>query len=190
LILGSNRHDETMNQNTIMKLLTFLCYFPTLHGFLVPSTLRHPRRHQLAASSSSSGGVSSTDPILRRIDKWACVKGCGACCKLGPLDSRPDLPTYLTPDELALYTSMIGPDDWCKHFDQEKRLCTIYDTRPTFCVVDPKKYKTMFNVDEDDLNNFCQFCCTEQIADVYGEDSPEMEAFDLVIDGLETEVDL
>ena len=34
--------------------------------------------------------------ILRRVDKWACVKNCGACCKLGPLDSRPDLESYLT----------------------------------------------------------------------------------------------
>jgi hypothetical protein len=31
------------------------------------------------------------DVILRRVDKWACVRNCGACCKLGPLDSRPDL---------------------------------------------------------------------------------------------------
>jgi len=44
--------------------------------------------------SSSSDEFSSL--ILRRVDKWACVKNCGACCKLGPLDSRPDLETYLT----------------------------------------------------------------------------------------------
>ena len=34
--------------------------------------------------------------ILRRVDNWACVRNCGACCKLGPLDSRPDLDSYLT----------------------------------------------------------------------------------------------
>ena len=36
--------------------------------------------------------------------------------------------------------------------------------------------------------DFCKFCCTEQIADVYGEDSEEMIRFEDVIDGLETEV--
>ena len=38
------------------------------------------------------------------------------------------------------------------------------------------------------LQDFCKFCCTEQIADVYGEDSEEMIRFEDVIDGLETEV--
>jgi hypothetical protein len=38
--------------------------------------------------------------------------------------------------------------------------------------------------------DFCKFCCEEQIADVYGEDSEEMERFEIVIEGLETEVDL
>ena len=36
------------------------------------------------------------DGILRRVDKWACIKDCGACCKLGPLEDRPDLSEYLT----------------------------------------------------------------------------------------------
>jgi hypothetical protein len=38
------------------------------------------------------------------------------------------------------------------------------------------------------VQGFCTFCCTEQIADVYGEDSDEMIRFEDVIDGLETEV--
>eukprot|EP00596_Hydrurales_sp_CCMP1899_P008126 CAMPEP_0119044132 /NCGR_PEP_ID=MMETSP1177-20130426/28958_1 /TAXON_ID=2985 /ORGANISM="Ochromonas sp, Strain CCMP1899" /LENGTH=48 /DNA_ID= /DNA_START= /DNA_END= /DNA_ORIENTATION= len=46
----------------------------------------------------------------------------------------------------------------------------------------------MFGVEEEDMNGFCTFCCTEQIADVYGEDSDEMIRFEDVIDGLETEV--
>ena len=45
--------------------------------------------------AESSDGALDTF-ILRRVDKWACVKNCGACCKLGPLDSRPDLESYLT----------------------------------------------------------------------------------------------
>jgi hypothetical protein len=30
------------------------------------------------------------------------------------------------------------------------------------------------------VKDFCKFCCTEQIADVYGEDSAEMERFETV----------
>lgn len=111
---------------------------------------------------------------------------------------------------------MIGDDDWCINYDKESRMCKIYETRPEFCVVDPRKFKTMFGVEQEDLNvraslrsdlilylkaqccglilltsiaqDFCKFCCTEQIADVYGEDSDEMIRFEDVIDGLETEV--
>lgn len=43
--------------------------------------------------SKRFSAVVGEPEILRKIDEWACVKGCGACCKLGPLDSRPDLAT-------------------------------------------------------------------------------------------------
>ena len=162
-------NSQISSSSLFVIVLLFLCS-TSVYSFRPRKS--HSLRHIVRVSSTSP---SSTDPILRRIDKWACVKGCGACCKLGPIDSRPELASYLTTTELDLYKSMIGEDDWCKHFDQTNRMCTIYDSRPTFCVVDPKKYKTMFDVDQEDLNNFCQFCCTEQIADVYGEDSPEME---------------
>lgn len=55
-------------------------------------------------------------------------------------------------DELATYVSMIGEDDWCVNYDKEKRMCGIYETRPGFCVVDPRKFKTMFGVEQEDLN--------------------------------------
>ena len=65
---------------------------------------------------------------------------------------------YFSKDELATYVSMIGDDDWCINYDKEKRMCNIYDTRPGFCVVDPKKFKTMFGVEQEDLNvrKICQ----------------------------------
>ena len=47
---------------------------------------------------------------------------------------------------------MIGADDWCVNYDKEKRMCGIYDTRPEFCVVDPRKFKKMYGVEEEDLN--------------------------------------
>jgi uncharacterized protein len=113
----------------------------------------------------------------------------GACCKLGPLDSRPDLDQYLTPEELRLYTSMIAKDDWCINFDKEKRMCKIYDTRPDFCRVDPVRYKKMFDIDQEDFSDFCRFCCKEQISDVYGESSKEMKTFDDAIALIEDDDD-
>ena len=90
----------------LVVVLLSLCS-TSIHSFRYSRS--HSSRHIIRVSSTSP---SSTDPILRRIDKWACVKGCGACCKLGPLESRPDLASYLTTTELDLYKSMIGEDDW------------------------------------------------------------------------------
>ena len=137
-------------------------------------------------------GVASPDmssEILRKVDKWACIKDCGACCKLGPLDSRPDLPEYLTEAEFTQYVSMIGEDDFCKHYDQKEKMCTIYEERPSFCVVKPEKMKVMFDVEEEDLNNFCAFCCREQISDHYGEESNVMKRFEQVIASLRDDED-
>jgi len=84
---------------------------------------------------------------------------------------------------------MIGPDDWCIHFDKKARKCTQYDTRPSFCQVNPESYKTMFQIEREDFSAFCNFCCREQIADVYGDDSKEMSRFNLVAIDFEEEDD-
>lgn len=90
------------------------CKFALSH---IAEVVRASRsRHRLSVTENSVDGV-----ILRKIDRWACVKNCGACCKLGPLDSRPDLESYLTPSELSKYKSMVGPDDWCVNFDKATR---------------------------------------------------------------------
>mmetsp|Transcript_6822 Transcript_6822/g.7066 ORF Transcript_6822/g.7066 Transcript_6822/m.7066 type:complete len:203 (-) Transcript_6822:82-690(-) len=150
-------------------------------GFMGITILRGNRK-PLAMTSSDSN-------ILRQVDKWACVKSCGACCKLGPIESRPDLPEYLDEKEYESYKSMIGSDNWCKHFDQTNRLCTIYDNRPDFCRVEPAKYKKMFNIEEEEMNEFCVFCCQEQIIDVYGEKSLEWSRFNAVNNQINTEYD-
>ena len=148
-----------------------------------------PAAHHRHVRMRTSMSATASGSILRRVDKWACVSGCGACCKLGPLSSRPDLPSYLTPDELTQYTAMIGPDDWCVNFDKENRLCKIYETRPGFCVVDTAKMKDMFDVEEEEINDFAAFCCREHIGDNYGENSIELERFEAVIDSLWDEED-
>jgi Fe-S-cluster containining protein len=64
----------------------------------------------------------------------------------------PDCHPSLSKEEFITYNSMIGADDWCINYDKEARMCKIYETRPGFCVVDPRKFKTMFGVEQEDLN--------------------------------------
>jgi Fe-S-cluster containining protein len=96
---------------------------------------------------------------------------------------------YLSSSDFELYKTMIGRDNWCIHFDKEERKCNQYESRPLFCKVDKKSYKKMFGIDEEDFNDFCNFCCREQIQDVYGEDSDEMNRFNNVALALELELD-
>jgi uncharacterized protein len=108
---------------------------------------------------------------------WLCMKHCGACCHLDPGD-RLDLETYLEPEELSEYLSLVGADGWCIHFDQTTRQCNIYDDRPDFCRVRPDTFSRMFGIDPEDLNDFAIQCCQEQIEAVYGDLSLESLRFD------------
>lgn len=72
------------------------------------------------------------------------------------------------PEELALYMSYAQDDGWCKHFDKEKRACTIYEDRPRFCRVETDTFGDMYGVEPEDMDEFCSACCEEQIDDVYG----------------------
>lgn len=108
---------------------------------------------------------------------WLCVKQCGACCHLDPAD-RPDLAQYLSPEELALYLSMVGTGGWCIHYDQNSRECQIYKDRPRFCRVQLETFQTMFGIEPEDLNDFAIDCCRQQIEGVYGDRSLEMLRFD------------
>ena len=84
---------------------------------------------------------------------WQCVKNCGACCQLDPGD-RPDLPEYLSGEELALYLSLVGEDGWCIHFNQNTRECGVYEERPGFCRVQPDTFSRMFGIEPEELNEF------------------------------------
>jgi hypothetical protein len=116
----------------ICSLLTLYAYKVTVRfgGTSSLVQLRQtPPESDVVSESDADADTPYSDSILRRVDKWACVKGCGACCKLGPIESRPDLEEYLTPDEFTLYGTMIGEDDWCVNFDKETRMCKIYEDR-------------------------------------------------------------
>ncbi|MFM7085905.1 MAG: YkgJ family cysteine cluster protein [Cyanobium sp.] len=69
------------------------------------------------------------------MERWRCIAGCGACCRLDPALRGDDLDA-LDPDQRRLYLEMVGPDGWCIHFDTGGRRCRIYDSRPSFCRVE------------------------------------------------------
>lgn len=107
---------------------------------------------------------------------WLCINNCGACCNLEPTD-RPNLENYLSPEQLKLYLSMVGEDGWCIHFDRATRKCLIYEQRPDFCRVRPDTFEQMYEVEQQELNDFAIDCCQQQITGVYGEDSEEMQRY-------------
>lgn len=108
---------------------------------------------------------------------WKCVKNCGACCQLDPSD-RPDLETYLTPEQLQVYLSLVGEDGWCINYDRDSRECKIYSDRPSFCRVEASVFQQLYDIEPEELNDFAIDCCLEQIEGVYGEESPEMKRFE------------
>ncbi len=108
---------------------------------------------------------------------WRCVKQCGACCHLDPAE-RPDLETYLSPEDLKLYLSMVGEGGWCVNFDQVARECRIYSQRPHFCRVQADVFQEMYGIEPEELNDFAIDCCRQQIEGVYGDRSLEMLRFD------------
>ena len=107
---------------------------------------------------------------------WRCLKHCGACCHLDPQD-RPDLASYLSPEELELYLSMVGEEGWCIHFDRHNRECRIYEQRPRFCRVLPETFSAMYGVTAAEFDDFAIDCCLQQIEAVYGSQSPEMHRY-------------
>ena len=111
---------------------------------------------------------------------WQCVKNCGACCNLDPID-RPDLGDYLNDEEIVTYLTMVGEDGWCINFNKETRDCSIYEKRPSFCRVTPETFDALFGVAAADVNDFAIDCCREQIEGVYGDRSLEMLVFDRAI---------
>lgn len=109
---------------------------------------------------------------------WACVSGCGACCKLakGPSFAPPE-DIFDDPDDIALYWSLIGSDGWCVNYDKVTRTCSIYNERPYFCRVKPDVFKKLYGIDENRFNKEACGSCRDTIKDVYGSKSPELEKF-------------
>ncbi|MEM9213576.1 MAG: YkgJ family cysteine cluster protein [Cyanobacteria bacterium P01_F01_bin.150] len=116
------------------------------------------------------------------MERWKCIEKCGACCHLDPAD-RPDLDEYLSPEDLSLYLSMVGEDGWCIYFDHNRRCCTIYDKRPSFCRVHVDTFVAMYDIEPEEMNDFAIACCHQQIAGVYGDRSLEALRFEREVGG-------
>ncbi|XP_062211349.1 uncharacterized protein LOC133912561 [Phragmites australis] len=119
----------------------------------------------------------------KRVVRWKCASGCGACCKL---DKGPDFPTPKEvfadhPDDLQLYKSMIGADGWCINYDKSTRTCNIYQERPMFCRVEPKVFDEFFGVPRSRFDREACSACVDNIKMVYGDDSAELSNFKRVI---------
>lgn len=121
----------------------------------------------------------------KRVVRWKCAAGCGACCKL---DKGPDFPSPEEifaehPEDLKLYKSMIGADGWCINYDKSTRTCNIYEERPVFCRVEPKVFEEYFGVPSRPSTFDREACsaCVDTIKMVYGEESAELTNFKRVI---------
>lgn len=106
---------------------------------------------------------------------WQCIQGCGACCHLDP--KYRDLETYLTPELMAQYLSMVGADGWCLNYDKTSRECRIYRDRPIFCRVTPDNFQRMYDTPPEEFHEFAIDCCLQQIEGVYGEESGELDRY-------------
>jgi len=123
----------------------------------------------------------TTTQVLKASSKWACTKGCGACCYLEPSE-RPYLLDYFDdPEDLATYNSLVGDDGWCIHFDKTARACQVFENRPWFCRVELTAFNRMYGIEAEEMDRFCTACCREQIGDVYGAASEEMKRFNMAI---------
>ncbi len=106
--------------------------------------------------------------------KWKCISNCGACCRLSP-EERTEAIKILSKTQLKKYLEMVGSDGWCRHFDKVTKKCTIYENRPDFCKVN--LIGRLYELEPEQINNFCISCCKLQIRSIYGGKSIVMKRF-------------
>uniref|UniRef100_A0A7N0U645 Uncharacterized protein n=1 Tax=Kalanchoe fedtschenkoi TaxID=63787 RepID=A0A7N0U645_KALFE len=89
----------------------------------------------------------------KKAEKWSCVQGCGACCKLdkGPSFGTPE-EIFDDPVDVELFKSMVGSDGWCIHYDKATRTCSIYERRPYFCRVEEQVFQNLYGIDKKRFN--------------------------------------
>ena len=105
---------------------------------------------------------------------WSCISGCGACCKLDPIE-RYEALAVLSEQGKKQYLDLVGKDGWCKHYDKNRKICLIYQDRPDFC--DVQNIVNTYGIQEGQENDFAIMCCKQQIRSIYGGRSIVMKKF-------------
>jgi uncharacterized protein len=128
--------------------------------------------------------------------QWACMTKCGACCFLGDYDLVVMQDMLKSADDVDKYLRMIGADGWCTHYDKQKRGCSIYSDRPSFCRVEMATFANLYGVQsEEEMNDFAIDCCLGHIGEMYPSqendaESTEMDRFRrLIATGVDEEND-
>ncbi|KNA12698.1 hypothetical protein SOVF_123600 [Spinacia oleracea] len=133
-------------------------------------------KEKLKQKDGGFGETKKKEPL------WQCVQDCGACCKLskGPTFATPE-EIFDNPSDIELYTSMVGADGWCIHFDKSTRSCSIYEDRPYFCRVEPNIFENLYGITNRKFNKEACSFCKDTIKAIYGADSEELDRFNKAI---------
>ena len=116
----------------------------------LPLQPRETRRAAAMAQTRMSASVAEPESLRTMFSPpWACMAGCGACCRLAPEERSLE---NMSDDDRALYVSMAGEDGWCVHFDKETRLCGQFEDRPGFCRIE--NLGPMYGVEDEE-----EVCC-------------------------------
>lgn len=135
--------------------------YPCTHHINIPHA-------HLSMSANNTSGLTN---------KWQCIKGCGACCKLGEFDPDVIRQMLKNDNDVVEYLSMVGEDGWCKWLDTTERTCTKYLNRPRFCRATPDVFQQLYDIERNDFDDFAIECCHYHIDNIYGSASQEMDRF-------------
>ena len=114
--------------------------------------------------------------MAQKSTKWNCITNCGACCRLAP-EERAEAIASLRDEEVKVYLDLVKPDGWCRHYDSGRRICKVYEDRPSFCKT--KDLTRRFDLNEDVSSDFLINCCRQNIRSVYGGKSTILKRFNM-----------
>mmetsp|Transcript_26884 Transcript_26884/g.87957 ORF Transcript_26884/g.87957 Transcript_26884/m.87957 type:complete len:339 (-) Transcript_26884:108-1124(-) len=126
------------------------------------------------SACAASGWNEDQEMVNVRIDRWVCIKNCGACCYLAP-DFGPEPPE--DPEDAQKFKEMIGEDGWCVNLDKETKRCRIYQDRPSFCRTSAENFERLYNVPKRDFQEVAIGACKQTIIDVFGDESLEYDRY-------------
>ena len=112
--------------------------------------------------------------MTKKNQKWRCIKGCGACCRLAPAE-RTEAIQALTPSQQQIYFSLVNSDGWCRHYDTSQQKCKVYENRPEFCKFEWLAHQ--IGLTNENKDSFGIKFCREHIKSIYGGKSHILKRF-------------